>query len=153
MRILASAAAWSPNPKNPPFFFDLPSKAGRIQPDVASRWAANAPLAMIHQYVPNLKSLKAVAVDVGDQDVLAVSNKELNRILALYDIPHSFEIYAGDHTNRMAVRVETKVLLFFSRHLSFAAAPPFAFLPYNQKVIVNNWAILPYKGTAIDVNP
>jgi hypothetical protein len=47
----AGVAAWSPNPKNPPFFFDLPSKDGKIQPDVVARWAANAPLAMIDQYV------------------------------------------------------------------------------------------------------
>jgi hypothetical protein len=50
-----SAAAWSPNPRNPPFFFDLPSKEGQVQPAIAARWAVNAPLAMIDQYIPNLK--------------------------------------------------------------------------------------------------
>lgn len=60
MRTLARAAAWSPNPKNPPFFFDLPSKGGQLQPEVIARWAANAPLAMIDQYVPNLKKLRAI---------------------------------------------------------------------------------------------
>jgi hypothetical protein len=52
---LASAAAWSPNPKNPPFFFDLPSKEGQVQPAIAAKWAANASLAMIDQHIPNLK--------------------------------------------------------------------------------------------------
>ncbi len=75
---------------------------------------------MIDQYVPNLKKLRAIGFDVGDKDVLLATNKELNRLLIRYDIPHSFEIHDGDHTNRMAVRVETKVLPFFSRNLSFA---------------------------------
>jgi len=120
MRTLAQSAAWSPNPKNPPFFFDLPSKGGELQPDVIARWAANAPLAMIGQYVPNLRKLRAIGFDVGDKDVLLATNKELHRVLNQFDIPHLFEIHDGDHTNRMAERVETKVLPFFSQNLAFA---------------------------------
>lgn len=116
---LAEAAAWSPNPKNPPFFFDLPTKDGKPQPQVAARWAANAPLAMLDQFVPNLKTLHAIAIDVGDKDGLANSNKELSRMLTDYGITHKFEVYDGDHTNRIAARVENQVLPFFSSELSF----------------------------------
>jgi S-formylglutathione hydrolase len=112
--MLAEAAAWSPNPKNPPFFFDLPVKDGKIQKDVAARWAANAPLAMIDQYISNLRKLHAIAIDVGDKDNLSSSNRELSRILSQYGLPNTFEIYDGDHTNHIALRVETKVLPFFS---------------------------------------
>ena len=42
---LASAAAWSPNPKNPPLYLDLPTKDGAVQQEVLAKWAANAPLA------------------------------------------------------------------------------------------------------------
>src|SRR3954453_6382474 len=52
---LASAAAWSPNPKNPPLYLDLPSKDGVPQPDVIAKWAANAPLAFVDQYISNLR--------------------------------------------------------------------------------------------------
>jgi enterochelin esterase-like enzyme len=114
---LAEAAAWSPNPQNPPFFFDLPSQDGKVRPEVVARWVANAPLAMLDQYVPNLKKLRAIAMDVGNKDGLAASNQELSRILTQYGIEHSFETYDGDHTNRIAARVETKVLPFFSSHL------------------------------------
>jgi len=117
MTTLAEAAAWSPNPQNPPFYFDLPAKDGKLQPAVIARWAANAPLAMIDQYVPNLKKLTAIAIDVGDKDGLAASNQELSRILTAYGIANSFELYDGDHTNRIALRVETKVLPFFSKQL------------------------------------
>jgi len=118
--MLAEAAAWSPNPKNPPFFFDLPVKDGKVQPAVAARWVANAPLAMLDQYVPNLRKLHAIAIDVGDKDNLSTSNKELSRVLGQFDLSNSFEIYDGDHTNHIAARVETKVLPFFSRQLIFS---------------------------------
>lgn len=117
--MLAEAAAWSPNPKNPPFFFDLPVQDGKVVPAVAARWVANAPLAMIDQYMGNLKKLHAIAIDVGDKDGLAASNKELSRILTQNDVANTFETYDGDHTNHIADRVETKVLPFFSRNLSF----------------------------------
>jgi enterochelin esterase-like enzyme len=50
---LASAAAWSPNPNNPPLYLDLP--IGPNQQSVLARWAANAPLAFIDQYIQNLR--------------------------------------------------------------------------------------------------
>ena len=67
--LLAEAAAWSPNPQNPPFYFDLPGKDGKLQPAVVAKWAANAPLAIIDQYVTNLKTLR-IGIDVGDKDGL-----------------------------------------------------------------------------------
>ncbi|MGA3020083.1 MAG: alpha/beta hydrolase-fold protein, partial [Bryobacteraceae bacterium] len=62
--VLAEAAAWSPNPKNPPLYFDLPTKGGEFRPEIAAKWAANAPLAMIDQYIGYLRRMKAVAMDV-----------------------------------------------------------------------------------------
>lgn len=118
--VLAESAAWSPNPKNPPFYLDLPVKDGKIRPDVEARWAANAPLAMLDQYVPNLRKLHAIGIDVGDEDGLSGNNAELSRILGQYGVANTFELYDGDHTNRMALRVEMKVLPFFSSNLSFA---------------------------------
>src|SRR5204863_2023261 len=67
---LASAAAWSPNPKNPPLYLDLP--IGDQAPAVLAKWAANAPLAFIDQYIVELKRYRAIAIDVGDQDGLRV---------------------------------------------------------------------------------
>jgi S-formylglutathione hydrolase FrmB len=117
--MLAEAAAWSPNPKNPPFFFDLPVQDGKVQPAVAARWVANAPLAIIDQYISNLKKLHAIAIDVGDKDGLSKSNRELSRILTDYDIPNVFEIYDGDHTNHIALRVGNNLLPFFTKNLTF----------------------------------
>lgn len=117
--VFASAAAWAPNPMNPPFYLDLPSKNGEPQPLVLAKFAANAPLAIIDQYIANLKELKAIAFDAGDQDRIADAIKTLNEVLNDYKIEHMFEIYDGNHTNRVAERIETKALPFFSENLSF----------------------------------
>jgi enterochelin esterase-like enzyme len=117
--MLASAAAWSPNPKNPPFYFDLPTKNGEVQPAIVAKWAANAPLAMIDQYIANLKRLRAIAVDAGAQDVsIAGTVTVLHEILNSYGIRHTFEIYEGTHTSRIAERVEKQTLPFFSSNLT-----------------------------------
>ena len=117
--LVAEAAAWSPNPKNPPFFVDLPVKDGKVQPSVVAKWAANAPLAMVDQYLGNLKKLKALGLEVGLQDSLIGSNKQLDETLSLFAVPHTFETYEGDHTNRIAERTEKNMLPFFTRHLQF----------------------------------
>src|SRR5512133_3870702 len=88
---LATAAAWSPNPKNPPLYLDLPVKDGAVQQDVLARWTANAPLAFVHQYIGNLRRYRAIAMDVGDQDGLRVDSAKLHDVLDLYGIPNSFE--------------------------------------------------------------
>src|SRR6185503_11766158 len=75
---LASAAAWSPNPKNPPLFLDLPVKDGKVRPDIVAKWVANAPLTMLDQYVPALKSYYQIAIDIGTKDNLITSNKQLH---------------------------------------------------------------------------
>jgi len=114
---LASAAAWSPNPKNPPLYLDLPTKDGVVQPDVIARWAANAPLAFVDQYISNLRQYRGIAIDVGDEDNLRVGAAKLHEILDNYGIANSFEIYHGTHTSAVADRFQNHVLPFFSKNL------------------------------------
>ena len=116
---LARAAAWAPNPANPPLYLDLPTKNGAVQPQVAVKWAANSPVAMLDQYVANLKKMKAIALDVGLQDNLITSNKVLVDALTRFGVRHTFETYEGDHSSKVAQRLEEKVLPFFSQQLSF----------------------------------
>jgi S-formylglutathione hydrolase len=47
--LFAYAAAWSPNPTQPPFYIDLPVKNGELQPVVQGKWAANRPLTTLDQ--------------------------------------------------------------------------------------------------------
>jgi enterochelin esterase-like enzyme len=114
---LASAAAWSPDPKNPPLYLDLPRKEGEPRPEVIAKWAANAPLAFIDQYVGNLRQYRAIAIDVGDQDGLRLDTIKLHEVLDTYGIANSFEVYHGTHTSAVADRFQNYVIPFFSRNL------------------------------------
>ena len=116
---LAAAAAWSPNPKNPPLYLDLARKNGEVQAEVLAKWAANSPLAFFDQYVGNLRMYRAISLDVGDKDGLRVDSGKLHDAMDKYGIAHQFEIYAGTHTSAMAVRFQNYVLPFFSKHLCF----------------------------------
>jgi enterochelin esterase-like enzyme len=116
---LAAASAWAPNPKNPPLYLDLPRKNGEVQPDVIARFAANAPLAFIDQYIGNLRQYRAIAIDVGDKDGLKADSEKLHNVLDKYGIANGFEIYPGTHTSAVAVRFQNFVMPFFSKHLCF----------------------------------
>jgi enterochelin esterase-like enzyme len=114
---LASAAAWSPDPKKPPLYFDLPTKNGEPQPDVSAKWTANVPLAFIDQYIDSLRKYRAIALDVGDQDGLRFDMTKLHEILDNYGLANNFETYHGTHTSAVADRFQSHVLPFFSRNL------------------------------------
>ena len=114
---LASGAAWSPDPKNPPLYLDLPRKAGEPQPDVLAKWAANAPLNFIDQYIGDLRQYRAISMDVGDKDGLRTDTGKLHDVLDKYGIANSFEVYQGTHTSAVAVRFQNYVMPFFSKNL------------------------------------
>jgi hypothetical protein len=116
---LATAAAWSPDPKNPPLYFDLPTKDGVPQPDVLAKWTANTPLVFIDQYIGNLRQYRAIALDVGDQDGLRTDTGKLHDVLDKYGIMNSLEVYSGTHTSAVADRFQNHVLPFFSQSLCF----------------------------------
>ena len=94
-------------------------KDDQPQPLVIAKMAANSPLVMIDQYITSLKKYRAIMIDVGTQDGLAASNRQMAQALADFGVPHTFETYEGDHTNRVRERFELKVLPFFSNNLSF----------------------------------
>ncbi|MGE6694286.1 alpha/beta hydrolase [Sphingobium limneticum] len=119
---LATAAAWSPNPQNPPLYLDLPVKDGKVRPDILAKWAANAPLAFVDQFISDLRRYKGIAIDVGDKDGLRDEAQVLHEMLDRNGIANIFEIYEGDHTNRIAWRFQDHVIPFFDRHLDFVTA-------------------------------
>jgi enterochelin esterase-like enzyme len=121
--MIGMAASWSPNPKAPPYF-EFPYKGGTLQPEVMAEWSANSPIAMLNQYVANLKQIPFIAFDVGLQDQLLAENQHLDRLLSDYSIRHTFETYEGTHTSKIGERLELKALPFFSKVLSFGTMAP-----------------------------
>jgi enterochelin esterase-like enzyme len=119
---LATAAAWSPDPKNPPLYLDLPTKDGVPQTDILAKWAGNAPLAIIDQYVGNLRQYRAIAMDVGNQDTLRMDTEKLHEALDRYSISNHLEVYEGTHTSAVADRFQNHVIPFFSASLCYASS-------------------------------
>ena len=118
---LASAAAWSPNPNNPPLYLDLPSKDGKVDQEVLAKWAANAPLAFIDQYIGNLRRYHGISIDVGDQDGLREGAAKLHEILDNYGIANGFDVYKGTHTSAVPVRFQNYAMPFFGKNLCATA--------------------------------
>lgn len=115
----AQAAAWASNPRNPPYYFDWPYKDGAARPVIQGKWPANAPMVFVDQYVPALKGDKAIMLEVGDKDPIAGTDIviQFDQALTRLEVAHDFEVYEGDHGNRVASRFVEKVIPFFSEHL------------------------------------
>lgn len=121
----ASAAAWSPNPLNPPFFSDYPmidnnGSSGAASENAQARWLANIPTYMFDQYRTNLLRLRGIAFDAGTQEeFIQTPSRQFSEMLKRGKIEHTFEVFEGGHTDKVAERVETKILPFFTRTLVF----------------------------------
>lgn len=115
---IASASAWSPNPEKPPFFFDWLTKDGVVQPDVLAQWHANAPNAMIAQYVPALKSYKAIGMEVGDKDGLVKDDTAMHELMTRFGIKHEWQVFDGGHADKVAMRIKDYTIPFFAKNLA-----------------------------------
>jgi len=120
---LASMTAWSPNPKNPPFYADFPLKANEdgtraVDPLVIAKWANNSPLAMVASHIDALKSFDAIGSDVGTKDGLIRDDTLIHEELDRFGIEHDWATYEGTHVDKIAQRFDQVVLPFFARHLA-----------------------------------
>ncbi len=66
-----------------------------------------------------MESVDAVTQDRG----ISGSTKRLHERPESDSVPHQFESYEGDHLNRIADRIQTRTLPFFSEHLVFESDP------------------------------
>ena len=116
---LSTLVAWSPDPEAEGFLkADTGLKAdGTLDPLVNYRIAANSPTVLIPQYLPALASFDALAMDIGDMDSLQEPNAQFRSELDRFGVKYQFELYQGDHGNRIAERIRTKLLPFFGEHL------------------------------------
>jgi S-formylglutathione hydrolase FrmB len=117
---VSTLATWSPDPTADNFLkVDTGLREdGTIDPLVNQRLAANSPLVLLPQYLPALNSLEAFAIDIGDQDFLLEGNRAFLAELDRFGVKYEFELYEGDHGNRIGERIRTEVLPFFGRHLN-----------------------------------
>ena len=116
---VSTLATWSPDPTDEGVLkvYTGLKEDGTIDPLVNQRLAANSPVVLVPQYLPALYSLEAFAMDIGDKDFLLEGNRLFRAELDRFGIEYDFELYEGDHGNRIAERIRTEVLPFFGEHL------------------------------------
>lgn len=120
---VSTAATWSPDPTADNFLrVDTGLRAdGTLDPLVNQRLAANSPVVLLPQFLPELNGLEGFAMDIGDQDFLLEPNALFRRELDRYGVEYQFELYQGDHGNRIRERIRTHVLPFFAGPLDRGA--------------------------------
>jgi enterochelin esterase family protein len=69
LNILAMAACYSPNPKEP-LGIDLPVKlpSGEIRPEIWEKWIDNDPVHMATRHAEALRSMRTIFIDAGKRD-------------------------------------------------------------------------------------
>ncbi len=119
--LMALAAVYSPAPDRPPLFVEYPIMARNdslvTDTAIAARW--KPPLTQVERYRSNLARMR-IGFDAGRSDGLAdipVNVRALHEMLTGFGIDHFFEIYEGNHGNRIRERLEKIVLPFFSSSL------------------------------------
>jgi hypothetical protein len=124
--LTAMATAFSPNPKGSPLLIDFPFKLENniLVPNGEAyvRFQSKLPVNMVAEYTSNLLSLRGIYIDYGVQEEFShipAGSLALSRELSEHGIPHTFEIYQGDHNQRIPERLETRTLPYFSRTLNF----------------------------------
>ena len=86
---------------------------------IAAKWMANSLMVMLEQYAPSLKKMKAIQMNVGLQDGLLETNRDMDQALTRAGVAHNFETFEGDHNGQVGLNFEIKVLPFFTHQLSF----------------------------------
>jgi len=83
----------------------------------------NIPAYIAETNKDNLKKLHGIFIDYGEKETfvhIRTGAQMFSKTLSELNIPHQFEVYPeGDHGSRIRVRMETKVLEFFSEKLVF----------------------------------
>ena len=119
--VMALTAVYSPAPGSPPLFLDYPFELrnNTLVADSAALARWRPPLTELECYADNLRKLR-IWFDAGESDGLTdipVNARTLSARLTTLGIDHSFELYEGNHGNRVRERLERIVFPFFSEAL------------------------------------
>lgn len=121
---LAMGAMASPDAGEPlgialPF---RPGAGGLVPVEPAhGAWSAISADSLVARHAAGFARLRGLAFDAGGEDYfrhIPLSTRALSAALARAGIPHAYEPYAGTHGSRVAERLRTRVLPFFSARLA-----------------------------------
>lgn len=118
--LLALLSAFSPNAAAP-LHVDVPIQEKRrelipLEPQYTA-FRDRFPIREVPRYRDNLRKLRALHIDYGFGDQFAhipVATPAFSRVLTENGVPHSLDVYDGDHRQRVLYRLETVVFPMFS---------------------------------------
>jgi len=101
--VIAMAAAYSPNPKNPPTYCDLPFdlETGELLPSVWARWLEHDPITLVDRHADALKGMRLLFLDCGTEDefFLELGARQFKRKLDALGIRHEHQEFDDGHMN------------------------------------------------------
>lgn len=112
-------AAFFPDPAHPPFYGDPDAGLGEATVGPA---VEVFPTSLVDDRVDALQSLNGLGFDsaFGDQFAhIPVATAAFSDSLEAHGVPHVYEVYAGDHRNRMRERMATVILPWISERLGY----------------------------------
>ncbi len=126
--LVAFGRSWSPNPKKPPFYCDVPfeyvNDEIKVNQEALKKWHENMLFYMIPDYIDNLKKLQAIKLDWGRNagERFTIQCKMFSQQLENVGITHFSEEYIGTHVSGIYTkegRIPQQVLPFFDLYLDF----------------------------------
>jgi S-formylglutathione hydrolase FrmB len=118
--VAGATAAFFPDPDRPPFYGD-PDAVSPQESAVAGAGEDRAyPVSRVADRAEALRTLKGLAFDSAFDDEfvhIPLSTAVFSDSLEAHGVPHVYEVYAGDHRNRMRERMATVVLPWISERL------------------------------------
>ncbi|NKB89468.1 MAG: hypothetical protein GKS06_14725 [Acidobacteria bacterium] len=126
--IVGIGRCFSPDADDPPFLTDMPFTAEdgqvrRAEPGF-ERWTGELPLHLIGRHADGLRQLRGFRFDAGDAyqfTHIPVAAQAFSDALAGAGIEHRFDLYEGDHRNRLwgsDGRLYAELFPFFSQALA-----------------------------------
>jgi S-formylglutathione hydrolase FrmB len=115
--IYAKAGAFSPAPKQPPLFLELPFQSGRDDDPVWQRWLEEDPLTLLPRHHAALRTLDTLYMDRGSQETI-LGAEAFDRALKTFGIPFRHQVFEGGHSDDFQERH-----LRMLRHLAMRWTP------------------------------
>jgi hypothetical protein len=101
------AAAYSPNPRNPPYYCDLPIRfpTGELIPEIWEKWLMQDPIYAYERYVKAFRRVD-IFTDCGrrDQFDLHLGHRILHERLKKARVKHVYEEFDGGHGDQYIER-------------------------------------------------
>lgn len=120
----AMDAALAPDPQMK-IFGDAPfypeNNQIKTNPGAFTRISANMPVNMVGPMLANITQLKGIFIEYGAQENfthIPIGARRLSQALSAAGVPHTLEVFEGDHGNHLGQRIQGRMLPWMSKLLT-----------------------------------